>query len=143
MRYGEAMEKINLRTVMVFVIFSPLRWWCEQISKLLKTMSITIVKERHYNAALNTMGKVSKAQDRLIKRKEELIVEQRKMQAHPYTRMKATSSMLRKIKQLKKRFSRLLRVSRELAPGLGQLLKQLDLREIATEATRRGLNEIN
>lgn len=99
-------------------------------------MSITIVKERHYNAALNTMGKVSKAQDRLIKhllKREELIAEQRKMQAHPYTKMKATSSMLRKIKAAEEK---VLKAAKSLfgkgfaAKGLGQLLKQLDLREI-------------
>ena len=112
-------------------------------------MSITIVKERHYNAALNTMGKVSKAQDRLIKhllKREELIVEQRKMQAHPYTRMKATSSMLRKIKAAEEK---VLKAAKSLfeglaAKGLGQLLKQLDLRRLKyLKATRRANEEVN
>ena len=96
---------------------------------------LIITNERHYNAAVNAMAKEEKKTDRLLDqiiKREDLIKEQIKMQNNPYTRMKRTISMLRKIEEIEGKILR----SAKGAYGLDarailkELLKQHDMREI-------------
>ena len=97
---------------------------------------IIIATERHWRAALNKGASLAKKQDRLIKQlleREELIKEQIKMQNHPYTRMKATVSMLRKMERVEQK---ILRTNKSMVDAkdakwvLEATLKELGLRPI-------------